>query len=122
MSSDFLIGGIAAIVSRTATAPIELVRLQVQNNYLKQNSISYVLKNEGVRHLWKGNYTNCIRVFPQYAINFMLYKNFQDNLKPYIKNDTILHLTSGGASGVISIMSIYPLETARSHLALQMTL
>ena len=119
MSSDFLIGGIAAIVSRTATAPIELVRLQVQNNYLKQNSISYVLKNEGVRHLWKGNYTNCIRVFPQYAINFMLYKNFQDNLKPYIKNDTMLHLTSGGASGVISIMSIYPLETARSHLALQ---
>ena len=119
MSTDFLIGGTAAIISRTATAPIELIRLQKQNNYLKHNTFSNVLKKEGIRHLWKGNYTNCIRVFPQYAINFMLYKKFQKNIKKNIENDNIVHLLSGAASGIISIMTIYPLETARSHLALQ---
>jgi len=119
MSKDFLIGGTAAIVSRTMTAPIELARLQIQNNYLKHNSISHVLQNEGVRHLWKGNWTNCIRIFPQYAMNFMLYEKFQKKIKPFFHNDNYVHLLSGGTSGIISIMSIYPLETARSHLALQ---
>jgi len=119
MSKDFFIGGTAAIISRTATAPIELIRLQKQNNYLKQNSFSHVLKKEGIRHLWKGNYTNCIRLFPQYAINFMLYEKFQKKMKNNIENENIVHLLSGAASGIISIMAIYPLETARSHLALQ---
>ena len=68
MSNDFLIGGTAAIVSRTMTAPIELARLQIQNNYLKHNSISYVIRKEGFRHLWKGNWTNCIRVFKKLFI------------------------------------------------------
>ena len=119
MSKDFLIGGTAAIISRTATAPIELIKLQKQNNYLKHNTFSNVLKNEGMRHLWKGNYTNCIRVFPQYAINFMLYERFKNETNKYVDNENIVHLLSGAASGIISIMSIYPLETARSHLALQ---
>ena len=35
MSKDFFIGGAAGIVSRTVTAPLELLRLQIQNNYLK---------------------------------------------------------------------------------------
>lgn len=119
MSKDFLIGGAAGIVSRTATAPLELLRLQIQNNYLKHNSLSGVIQKEGLRHLWKGNLTNCLRVFPQYAINFMLYEKFKINFKPFISNDNYLHLLSGGCSGVLAIMSIYPLETARSHLALQ---
>jgi len=63
--NDFLTGGFAGIVSRTATAPIELFKLQRQNNYLKENTIRHVIKNEGIRHLWKGNMTNCIRVFQQ---------------------------------------------------------
>jgi len=119
MSKDFLIGGTSAIIARTATAPIELLRLQTQNNFLKHNSIPYVLQNEGIRYLWKGNYTNCMRVFPQYAINFMLFEKFKTKISPFIDNKHYLNFTSGGCSGVLSIMCIYPLETARSHLALQ---
>jgi hypothetical protein len=119
MSKDFLIGGTAAIISRTATAPLELIRLQKQNHFLKNNNISNVIRNEGLRHLWKGNYTNCIRIFPQDATNFMLYERFKNETNKYIDNENAVHLLSGGASGIISIMAIYPLETARSHLALQ---
>ena len=119
MSKDFLIGGTAAIISRTATAPLELIRLQKQNHFLKNNNVSNVIRNEGLRHLWKGNYTNCIRIFPQYATNFMLYERFKNETNKHIDNENTVHLLSGGASGIISIMAIYPLETARSHLALQ---
>ena len=57
---NFVIGGLSAIVSRTATAPLELYKLQLQNNYLKNNSLYHVVRNEGVRFLWKGNMTNYV--------------------------------------------------------------
>ena len=119
MSKDFLIGGTAAIVSRTATAPLELARLQARNSYLKQNLDLSVIRNEGIRHLWKGNGVNCIRIFPQYAMNFMIYQNTHPKINAIVKNDTISHLSSGMTSGIVSIMTIYPLKTARSHLSLQ---
>ena len=43
---DLLIGGIAGIISRTATAPLELYKIQQQNNYLKNSTIKNVLNKE----------------------------------------------------------------------------
>ena len=117
--NDFLIGGLAGIVSRTATAPIELFKLQRQNNYLKGNTIRQVIKNEGIRHLWKGNMTNCIRVFPQYATNFAIFENSKNYYNRYFENKDFVNFLAGGSGGVVSMCSIYPLETARTHLSLQ---
>ena len=116
---NLLIGGLAGITARTATSPLELLKLQKQNNYLKNNSIKHVIRNEGFRYLWKGNFTNCIRVFPQYSINFALFENNKVILNNYIPNKDLLNFTSGALSGVISMCTIYPLETARTHLSLQ---
>ena len=115
---NLLIGGMAGIIARTATSPLELLKLQKQNNYLKNNSIKHVIKNEGFRNLWKGNMTNCIRVFPQYSINFAL---FEQNkvIFNYIQDKDLLNFTSGALSGIISMSIIYPLETSRTHLSLQ---
>ena len=71
---DMFIGGAAGIISRTATAPIELYKIQRQNQYLKDANFRSVLKKEGIRYLWKGNMTNCLRVFPQ--ILRVLHKRF----------------------------------------------
>ena len=75
MLDDLLIGGMAGVISRTATAPLELYKIQRQNQYLKEASIKTVLKKEGIRYLWKGNMTNCLRVFPQWLLYI--------HLKPY---------------------------------------
>ena len=112
-------GGISGIVARTATAPIELFKLQRQNHYLKNNTIRYVLEKEGIRYLWKGNFTNCIRVFPQYGINFTTFYNVKPFCKKITKNQNLVHFLSGGIAGVVSMSMIYPLETARTHLSLQ---
>ena len=117
--NDFLTGGLAGIVSRTATAPIELFKLQRQNNYLKGNTIRQVIKNEGIRNLWKGNMTNCIRVFPQYASNFAIFENSKNYYNKYFENKDFVNFLAGGSGGVISMCAIYPLETARTHLSLQ---
>jgi len=82
---DFLMGGVSAAVSKTAAAPIERVKLLIQNQdeMLKSGRLSEpykgigdcfarTMKDEGVIALWRGNTANVIRYFPtQVKIKFM---------------------------------------------------
>jgi solute carrier family 25 phosphate transporter 23/24/25/41 len=120
MLDDLLIGGMAGVISRTATAPLELYKIQRQNQYLKEASIKTVLKKEGIRYLWKGNMTNCLRVFPQIATNFTAFENCKKHIFNNIEDEKIKNFYSGGVAGVFSMVTIYPLETIRTRLSLQM--
>ena len=117
MLIDLTIGGISGIFSRTLTAPLELYKIQRQNYFIPNSTIRDVLKKEGISYLWKGNLTNCIRVFPQMSVNFAVFEKSKEilNLKDKNKNN----LFSGGIAGGISMISCYPLETIRSRLSLQ---
>lgn len=124
---NLLIGGLAGAISRTSTAPLELLKIQQQNYFLKKSQWKSVLKNEGVFGLWKGNYTNCIRIFPQSSINFFIFKHMKKVLEEssWNKNeknnkDKLISFSSGLISGIISVSCVYPLENARTRLALQM--
>jgi len=119
MNTDFLIGGFSGIISRTLTAPLELWKMQQQNFFIPNTTFRDVLQKEGFRYLWKGNLTNCIRIFPQYSINFATYQFCNQQLTPYIDNKHIRNLTSGSFAGMIAMTGVYPLETIRSRLALQ---
>ena len=44
---DMFIGGAAGIISRTATAPIELYKIQRQNQYLKDANFRSVFEKRG---------------------------------------------------------------------------
>src|SRR5437763_5421235 len=80
---DFLMGGVSAAVSKTAAAPIERVKLLIQNQdeMLKTGRLSApykgisdcfsrTIKEEGVISLWRGNTANVIGYFPTQAWNF----------------------------------------------------
>ncbi|KAM1965888.1 hypothetical protein ACFX15_046170 [Malus domestica] len=80
---DFLMGGVSAAVSKTAAAPIERVKLLIQNQdeMIKTGRLSEpykgisdcfarTIKDEGVLSLWRGNTANVIRYFPTQALNF----------------------------------------------------
>ena len=86
---DMIVGGVAGIISRTATAPMELYKIQRQNQYLKDANFTSVLKKEGIRYLWKGNFTNCLRVFPQIATNFSVFEKVKNGPYKKIQNETI---------------------------------
>ena len=102
MNRDLLIGGISGIVSRTITAPLELWKIQQQNYFIPNSTFRDVLQKEGMRYLWKGNYANCIRIFPQYSINYALFRKIDNTINN--------KLISGIVSGSCSIGIIYPLE------------
>merc|ERR1711933_243928 len=87
---DFLMGGVSAAVSKTAAAPIERVKLLIQNQDemiragrldRKYDGIGECFKrtvaDEGMVSLWRGNTANVLRYFPTQALNFA----FRDTYK-----------------------------------------
>ncbi|KAI6245582.1 ADP,ATP carrier protein [Erysiphe necator] len=132
---DFLMGGVSAAVSKTAAAPIERVKLLIQNQeeMLKSGRLDKkydgildcfkrVTANEGVASLWRGNTANVIRYFPTQALNFAFrdtYKsmfNFKKDRDGYAKW-MAGNLASGGAAGATSLLFVYSLDYARTRLA-----
>jgi len=136
MMKNFLAGGIAAAISKTAVAPIERVKLLLQtqdaNPKIKSgeiprytgviNCFSRVSKEQGVASLWRGNLANVIRYFPTQAFNFA-FKDFFKSLFPKYNKKTQFwqffgtQLASGGLAGAASLMIVYPLDFARTRLA-----
>jgi len=132
---DFLMGGVSAAVSKTAAAPIERVKLLIQNQdeMLKTGRLAEpykgigdcfarVIKEEGVVSLWRGNTANVIRYFPTQALNFA----FKDQFKRWFgfskEKDGYAkwfagNLASGGAAGACSLLFVYSLDYARTRLA-----
>ncbi len=108
---NFFIGGLSSSISRSLVAPIELYRLQRQNKFIPDSTLRDVYKKEGISYFWKGNGVNCIRAFPQFAINYTLFQK----LNKFNENKFI----NGFISGSISMIIIYPLETTRTFLSLQ---
>lgn len=131
---NFALSGLAAVVSKTAAAPIERVKLLVQNQgeMIKQGTLSrpytgvidctvQTFRSEGVLPFWRGNLANCIRYFPTQALNFA----FKDKIKAMFKaskSDTYpvsfaKNIASGGVAGALSLCFVYSLDYARTRLA-----
>nr|SVE86549.1 EOG090X0MQF [Daphnia similis]SVE87176.1 EOG090X0MQF [Daphnia similis]SVE87801.1 EOG090X0MQF [Daphnia similis]SVE88434.1 EOG090X0MQF [Daphnia similis] len=115
-------GGIAGAVSRTATAPLDRLKVFLQVHGLnKFGSLAacarHMLHEGGVRSLWRGNGINVMKIAPESAIKFMAY----EKLKQYIKagsptRDLGMYerFVAGSIAGCISQTTIYPLELFQS--------
>eukprot|EP00698_Gefionella_okellyi_P019953 TRINITY_DN61_c0_g1_i1.p1 TRINITY_DN61_c0_g1~~TRINITY_DN61_c0_g1_i1.p1 ORF type:complete len:308 (+),score=66.29 TRINITY_DN61_c0_g1_i1:47-970(+) len=132
---DFLMGGVSAAVSKTAAAPIERVKLLIQNQdeMIKSGRLatpykgigecfSRVVAEEGVGSLWRGNLANVLRYFPTQALNFAFKDKFKRMFGYNKEKDGYWkwfagNLASGGAAGAASLLFVYSLDYARTRLA-----
>merc|ERR1711988_1653888 len=131
---NFMLSGVAAGVSKTAAAPIERVKLLVQNQdeMIKQgrldkpysgvvDCVQRTLRTEGVIPFWRGNLANVLRYFPTQALNFA----FKDTIKCIFKTPKDApqwqkfgtNILSGGVAGSMSLTFVYSLDYARTRLA-----
>jgi len=134
--ADFAAGGISGAVAKTATAPIERVKLIIQTQDANPKVISGEVKpyngiadcfkrvtaEQGFGAFWRGNFTNVLRYFPTQAFNFA----FKDTIKamfPKYSSKTdfgmffLVNMASGGLAGAGSLTIVYPLDYARTRLA-----
>jgi len=128
-------GGISGAVSKTITAPLEKVKLAIQNQDSDPRVISGEMKRYtgmgdafrrhitelGPASLWRGNFANCIRYVPTAAFNLA----FKDNIKrlfPRYNKDTEFgkfaasQIASGAAAGGATNTIVYPLIYVRTIL------
>ncbi|KAK7504213.1 hypothetical protein BaRGS_00004517 [Batillaria attramentaria] len=133
-AENFALSGAAAVISKTASAPIERIKLLVQNQdeMIKAGRLSEPYKGvidcvvrtfraEGVLPFWRSNFTNCLRYFPTQALNFAFKDVVKDMFRSQPDETYILqfskNIISGGIAGTLSLCFVYSLDYARTRLA-----
>lgn len=131
---NFLLSGAAAVISKTCAAPLERIKLLVQNQgeMIKSGRLdkpyngildcaARTFKHEGILPFWRGNFTNCIRYFPTQALNFAFKDKVRVLFNPSEKDSYLLTLgknvASGGMAGAMSLSFVYTLDFAQTRLA-----
>ena len=120
---NFAYAGFGGMLSRTATAPLERIKVLYQNKSdIKMSYYNYLpklIKREGYLSLFNGNGINCIRVVPESAIRYSVFdysKKYFDQ-KEIDKN--LNYFISGSISGITGSCVVYPLETIRTKITAQ---
>lgn len=133
-AENFILSGAAAIISKTIAAPIERVKLLVQNQHemIKQGRLDKpyngvidctlrTFKSEGLLPFWRGNLANVIRYFPTQALNFSFNGRIKQSFKSKPTDPFLVRLgtnvASGGLAGSLSLCFVYSLDYTRTRLA-----
>ncbi|KAG7480537.1 hypothetical protein MATL_G00057340 [Megalops atlanticus] len=121
-------GGGAGAVSRTCTAPLDRLKVLMQvhgsrgTNMCIMGGFAQMIREGGMRSLWRGNGINVIKIAPESAMKFMAYEQIKRLIG---SNPDSLGIgerfVAGSLAGVIAQSSIYPMEVLKTRLALRKT-
>lgn len=134
VAESFAIGGIASVISVSATAPLDRVRILLQCNHEINRSgrllepyrgvidcTRRIFRTEGFLSFWRGNVIACVRYLPEQAIHFAL-KDAVAKVMDVSKNDSTAvriskNLTAGALGGFSSHALLYSFDYCRTRLA-----
>ncbi|KAF3695359.1 Calcium-binding mitochondrial carrier protein SCaMC-2 [Channa argus] len=121
-------GGGAGAVSRTCTAPLDRLKVMMQvygsrtNNMCIMSGLMQMIKEGGMKSLWRGNGVNVIKIAPESALKFMAYEQIKRLIGTDKETLSILErFVAGSLAGVIAQSTIYPMEVLKTRLALRKT-
>lgn len=116
-------GGLAGAISRTATAPIDRLKMLLQVQDGKQgmsirDGMRKMAAEGSVKAYFKGNGANVIKIAPETAMKLTLNDAFKKLLcKSPDEITPTERMMSGGLAGATAQGLIYPLDTIRTRLA-----
>ncbi|PSC70667.1 mitochondrial substrate carrier [Micractinium conductrix] len=130
-SRMFVAGGSAGAVARTATAPLDRIKLLFQVQAVPSagtSSTAYtgvgqaarkILAEEGFRAFWKGNGLNIIRIFPYSAAQLSSNDQYKRIFADEHGELTVpKRLLSGACAGMTATALTHPLDTMRLRMAM----
>ena len=135
-SAVFLSGAVSGVVSRTATAPLDRLKMLMQvgggadvsgasgtriSSYQPTGVVSGlrgIYKRGGFVSFFQGNTANVIKVMPESGVKFWGY-DFAKSVICADPRHPRIHerLLAGAFAGAASCVAIYPLEVAKTRLA-----
>ena len=127
----YIISGVfSASITKTGIAPFVRVKtlMQIQsyhntNNY--QNlwgSLKYIIRNEGIKGLYKGNLINISKAVPNYCMKFTLNEYYikyllkKNNCKSINNLKFINLLEAGVITGAVQTTLVYPIDLVRTRI------
>mmetsp|Transcript_35485 Transcript_35485/g.78725 ORF Transcript_35485/g.78725 Transcript_35485/m.78725 type:complete len:365 (-) Transcript_35485:444-1538(-) len=84
------------------------------------SALRYVIREEGLLALWRGNLVTILHRVPYSAVNFLAFEVSKANLRPYVINDNVRRFTAGGVAGLAACAAAYPLDLLRTRMAAQL--
>ncbi|KAK7162625.1 hypothetical protein R3I93_006841 [Phoxinus phoxinus] len=116
-----LAAGLADAVSRTVTAPIDLLKTRLQVFGSKAVSLGLrELQTGGIRSLWQGNAVNVLKGTPQSTLQCFIYAQMRmSTLGERDRLSVHQRFGLGCVSGAVAHAVFYPLEVLKVRLNLQ---
>ncbi|KAK4436718.1 Calcium-dependent mitochondrial ATP-magnesium/phosphate carrier protein 2 [Sesamum alatum] len=113
-------GGVAGAASRTATAPLDRLKviLQVQTTHASIGSaVQNIWKEGGLLGFFRGNGINVLKVAPESAIKFYIYEMLKTAIGDANGDVGMVgRLVAGGLAGAVAQTSIYPMDLVKTRL------
>ncbi|XP_029463464.1 solute carrier family 25 member 43 [Rhinatrema bivittatum] len=120
-----LCGGLAGLLGRSLTAPLEVVKVlaQVGSSHSEGGfvrSFSRLFQAEGGKAFWKGNGAACARLLPAGALQLGAYRRFlmffMDDLGQISQWQAIV---AGSLAGMVATIVTYPVDVIETRLIVQ---
>uniref|UniRef100_A0A0C9RP14 TSA: Wollemia nobilis Ref_Wollemi_Transcript_6983_2572 transcribed RNA sequence n=1 Tax=Wollemia nobilis TaxID=56998 RepID=A0A0C9RP14_9CONI len=120
-------GGAAGVTAATVTYPLDLVRtrLAAQTKVMYYRGITHslytILKDEGIKGLYKGLGATLLGVGPNIAISFCAYETLRSfwEFKRPRDSPVAVSLACGSLSGIASSTATFPLDLVRRRMQLE---
>ncbi|XP_018562416.1 solute carrier family 25 member 40 isoform X2 [Anoplophora glabripennis] len=115
-----LSGATARIISATTVSPLELIRTKMQSKKLSYYEIGeglqLLIKQDGIKGLWKGILPTLLRDVPFSAVYWMHYESIKSF---FLNSDTVpsfwFSFVAGAISGSIAATVTVPFDVVKTH-------
>lgn len=120
VSLRMLCGGLAGMIAKTLTNPLERVKMLQQTGDAQGSILGItrkIIRNEGIWGLWAGNGANLLRVMPSKAVVFSSQDVYRRHLEGTHIPGSAVGFVSGGLAGTTATCITYPLDLVRGRIA-----
>jgi len=119
---QFFAGGFAGACSKTATAPLERLKVMYQLSTDKKPpgiiaALRSIYADGGLRGLYRSNGANILKVMPEMGIKLLSYDKIKSLFGPEDQIALWQRFIAGGLAGSFCHASIYPLDVIKTRLA-----
>lgn len=135
---SFTAGGLAGAIAKTSVAPLDRVKVLMQTSSLHALSrisssgtpypsilscLVHITKSDGPTGLFRGNGAMVARIFPYAAVQYTAFETFNMALSMYLfgadSRSPLKRFLAGAAAGTTAVFMTYPLDLARTRMALR---
>jgi solute carrier family 25 thiamine pyrophosphate transporter 19 len=121
----FCAGGFSGLFATFFTYPFDIMRtqfaLQGTNKKFKSilNFVSYIYAKKSIKGLYAGIYPALIGIFPYMGLNFAIYEKMKHIMSKKDNNSIVTNGASGAVAGGLSKFIVYPLDTIKRRMQVQ---